>query len=742
MAAAARCRRLGPSAEADKFGQDGPDRLHPSRLTRHSGKESSDVTMAALGSTGHAPRFTVEGRIASLLAVLAPTIAVAPVCALLGSRGVAFVVGIAFAATITTAAFISLRARPELVAASLLLWLSCERLVIAGLSPFLTETSLKLALAYKELFFPILLLITAPALLRRWRESSTPLRLTDGLAIAFGVRVLVAALTSGAPVMDRIVYARRLVLLPLVYMVGRLLPWTPQAARSALKYVVIAGVGVAAFGLVERFLFGGAIWRQLIPAAYYYHMSDLAGLSASGTDFPVDGLPITFFDFTTGVAARRVVSTFLEATTLASFLALTVVVGLAAYRPRLISLAGVVLMALALVLTLGKAGIAVAVVGAVYVAGVALVPRFRDPAWLASAAVGIVGAIVVIAIALEVAGSNSGALAHFRGLQDGIASAVTTPFGLGLGVGGDFGSGSAAAESTFGVLLVQLGFPGLILWTAWILALAVQCATGGIVVARTGLAGYGVAIALVGFYATAAVTESAGGLIGNWPYAFLAAALVTAGALDARRTVRLDIPGSLGAGEEGLVSVEERGSRSVIGRRSRETLIALVLLPIASTALLSVVVFTHLGGLKSTVESPAPPAIDVPANANLLPEPRLAVLVTKAEQATGRTYDCTGPWVSSKAMNQWACRSHDDLVVFAGFNDRSIVSIAVTWFGFDPRQTTLPAWAAASQTTQAGQAAADWAREQVGGVAATTLNGTSLLVGGSRGAWSLSVESR
>lgn len=426
----------------------------------------------------------------------------------------------------------ALRNRPELLVGGLLIWLSIERFVVAAFAPTLDPDTLRLMLGYKELFFPILGLALLPNVPRAWHDAPNQVRVVDCLAVAFGLIILVAFVVSPAPMMERLVYARRLVLLPLVYGVARLLPWDLGSLRAVTRMVILAALAVALFGFMERFVAEGLIWREWIPAAYYYHLSSLAGLTAQGSDFPLLGLPVTFWDFTAGLPERRLVSTFLEATTLSSFLALGAVVAVATVRPLAwgITVGGVI--GLAGYLTLGKAGWLIMALGVGYVLVATRVQRVREPAWLGSMAVAVIISLAIISIFLEASGSTTGALAHFEGLRQGIRAVLDAPLGHGLGIGGNFGSGTVAAESTFGVIMVQIGLVGLLVWAAWILAVAFNCATIGRRVRGEPLLGLALAAATVAFFATAAYTESAGGFLGNWIYALLPAALLTVAGRD------------------------------------------------------------------------------------------------------------------------------------------------------------------------------------------------------------------
>ncbi len=469
------------------------------------------------------------GRAARIGLILAPSVAIVLVGLLAGRGGTAFTIGYGLAVAVLAVSFVLLRRAPIAITASLLVWLSVQRFAVAALSPGLGASQLRALLAYKELFFPGLAIILALGLIPLLKARGRTLVWPDVLAVAFGALIFVALILSPASLQDRVLYARRLAYLPLVYLVARMLPWRRATVNAAVVLVIVAGLGLSLFGFAERFLIAEPLWRQLVPAAYYYHLSGLAELNTPGTDFPIGGIPIVFFDFTTGHAVRRLVSTFLEATTLATFLSFASLMAFAIGRPTTRSLAVAFTIALAAYLTLSKAGIAILDVGLAYLALILVIRRFRDPAWLLSAAAWLLGALVIVAIGLAASGATTGALAHFRGLKQGIESAVGAPLGIGLGTGGGFAGSLVGSESSFGVILVQLGFPGLALWSAWLIGVAYVCAGWRGRRGASGMIGPAVGVALIAFLGTASLTESAGGLLGNWIYAFVAGALVTSG---------------------------------------------------------------------------------------------------------------------------------------------------------------------------------------------------------------------
>jgi hypothetical protein len=226
------------------------------------------------------------------------------------------------------------------------------------------------------------------------------------------------------------------------------------------------------------------------------------------------------------------VSTFLEATTVAAFLALAATLALARRPVRPSGLAVAAVIGVAAALALSKAGWAILAVGIGYTAIASLVPRLRDPVWLVSMAAALLGALLVVALTLESTGLATGPLAHFDGLKEGIESAFTAPLGIGLGYGGNFGASKLGAESTFGVTLVQLGWLGLLLWVGWLVGAAIAAARLGRTILGLEIVALATGAALSAFLGTAALTESAGGLLGNWPYALIAGAIVTVASRD------------------------------------------------------------------------------------------------------------------------------------------------------------------------------------------------------------------
>jgi hypothetical protein len=241
----------------------------------------------------------------------------------------------------------------------------------------------------------------------------------------------------------------------------------------------------------------------------------------------------------------------MEPTTLAMYLAIAGAVALSLWPRKWPTYVVTAVLAAAAVLTLGKAGLLVFGVAGGYAVLAGWRPELRRPSTVVGIAAAIGVVVAVGAVAMETFGSWSSVLAHLQGFKDGLDSVVHAPFGTGLGYGGDFGIGQAGAESSIGVMLIQIGLPGLGLWLAWLVGLAVACAYA----ARRSeleLVWLTLAVAVFAFLITAAFTESAGGLLGNWPYAFLPALAVgmdsgTAGEPSGAKVAASRIGGWLGA---------------------------------------------------------------------------------------------------------------------------------------------------------------------------------------------------
>lgn len=450
----------------------------------------------------------------------------------LGQAGDLFWLGLGGALAAMALALRALSSNAILLAASLVLLFSTERLVIAMAVQHLRPEQMTALLAYDEFVFPALVLFGLPRYLRRWRAQPRLVQTLDVIVIGFAGSLLVAFLVSDAPVIERLLYARRFLGLPMVYLAARTALTGFGDSRRVAAILFAAGVLLAGFGFVERFGPPGFVWGGLADPVAYYAEASYSGSARSGTPggMPtIDELPHAFWSFEGGVQSRRLVSTFLEAPTLSMFFALAVLLGcglaLSSRRKRtLLWILALSVVGLALVLTLGKGGWALAAAGVAYLVGVARWRSLASPRAIILLNLGLGVAVLMVAVLVETTGFESGLKMHLAGLVTGVRSAMASPFGLGLGTSGVFASQptTAASESMLGTLLAQTGWLGSLAWGSWILATGSAVVILGSRVNSTSLVPVAAGSALSLLLPVAALTESVGGLIGMWAFPFMA----------------------------------------------------------------------------------------------------------------------------------------------------------------------------------------------------------------------------
>jgi hypothetical protein len=275
---------------------------------------------------------------------------------------------------------VATHSRPALFLGVLFFWFGLQRIFIAILSPHVDADSVRLLLTYKEGFTLILPAAAAGGVYLRWKMGEaalTLLVLTDALAVAWLSLLVVHFVLAGDPSTPELTYARRFAAPVLLYLGGRMLvPLAGQLTQS-LNLLVAIAIAVAVFGLVERFALGVGFWATTIDAATFYEQQVRSGLLPENWTVIYRGVPDgIFIALPLEVPVRRLVSTFLEPTTLGTFLAFALILlllvpglgtELTANRKRL-ALAGVLILTLALVATLSRGGmLTVLAAGALFV---------------------------------------------------------------------------------------------------------------------------------------------------------------------------------------------------------------------------------------------------------------------------------------------------------------------------------------------------------------------------------------
>jgi hypothetical protein len=505
--------------------------------------------------------------------------------------------------------------RPVLFLGVLITWFALQRLVVALVAPHVDADMVRVFLAYKEGYYFILPAAAAVSMGVRWRNGEralTPLMVVDAIAVTWLGLLALHFLAAGDPSTPELTYGRRFAAPVLLFIGGRLL--IPLAGQFSAGLRLVAGVAVvvAVFGLVERFLFRVGFWADVVDARVFYQKQVESGLIPEDWTVIYRGVPDgIFIAMPLGEPVRRLVSSYMEPTTLASFLAFGVLLLLlapgmgreAGRKERLYGAAGAALLAVALLATLSRGGMVTVLVGGALFVLVKVVraggwPRMPVGAGVFVALLMSVGAIIttfssfpgdgvvrdVLAtravsglsnepapgsvappatdgtapgelevVVIHPPGSTAeGAGKHFDGLQSGLERMVDKPLGDGLGAAGNWSDApEAGGESGVGVIAAQLGVTGFLLYAAFFITTVL----GLIVVAwrRTGPMGdvaLVLAGAMLGLFLMSFVSESASGLLGNAPY-FIFAGWTFALALPAVDRFRFVVLPDAGPDESG-----------------------------------------------------------------------------------------------------------------------------------------------------------------------------------------------
>lgn len=457
--------------------------------------------------------------------------------------------------------------RPVVFIGTLVIWYSVQRFVVAVVAPEVEPDTVRLLITYKEGFYLILVAAAAvwlTAAYARGERTLTPIFACDALAVLMLAGLALAFLISDSDTSDRLTYARRLAAPLILYLGGRMLITEFGQLRDGLRVVVTVGLAVAGFGIIERFILPHTFWSDTVNALGFYGEVAESGLLPAEWIRPQNGLPEGIYSaFPLDIPVRRLVSTFMEPTTLASFLAFVLLLVL--FVPELLlgrfnrwspALASV--LALALAGTVGRGGMQTTLIaGGAFLAAAWFGLKWRPSRRiLAGAAI----TFVILAPALMVASLSfsqlpnrreqlqdvlsesyvsgfpdyepppidpnapidPGVQAHVNGLTSGLEAMLDDPLGRGLGAAGNWSvAPEVGGESAIGTIAAQLGVFGLAVWLGFHAALIVALAVGAYVLRddeqRSRLLLI-LAAALLGLQFTALFSESASGLLGNALY--------------------------------------------------------------------------------------------------------------------------------------------------------------------------------------------------------------------------------
>jgi len=495
---------------------------------------------------------------------------------------------------------------PALFIAVIIIWFALQRFVVALLASHIDADLVRLLLTYKEGFYLILLAVGAITVaVRHLRgERAIPaLFAADVVAIAFLGWLAVVFISDPHTSTPELTYLRRFAAPLLLYAGGRLLIARREQMVDSMRLFVAIAVGVAGFGLVERFILDISFWRDTVDATTFYGKQVESGLLPLNWTVIYRGVPDgIFIALPLQEPVRRLVSTYLEPTTLSSLLALALL--LLVLMPELAwnrsgpllktaVAAAIVALGIAAVATLSRGGMVTFVAATGFVLAVRWIRRSD---WRLSvplpvllvpllAIMGLGAALTsfdnvpakgtvrdVLAtravsglsdepastdtqpppagtdgplkeIGVHPPGSTADAASkHLRGLTSGLEEMLTKPLGRGLGATGNWsGTPGSTNESTLGVISAQLGIIGFVLYCAFFAAVI-----AGLVAAAWNRSGIWsdiplvLAGAMLGLFIVSCVSESASGILGNAFYLLFAGwALSITSAVSDRLSLRL-----------------------------------------------------------------------------------------------------------------------------------------------------------------------------------------------------------
>ena len=309
----------------------------------------------------------------------------------------------------------------------------------------------------------VLVLLALAVLARLGAAHAAPALASTGWALLFVAATVAMALVSRSEFWVTALNFRRLALVPLLVVAILWLPWSARQIDRAFALIVATSLLVVLSGFAER-LAPEALWTDTLKieaftAANGFDKFGRLAYHTSGRFFSWD------LAWLTGGPWRRMVSTYLEPTTLAAGLAALLCFALARHARGHPSMPLVLCAIAGGTLTLSKGFLLFLPLLLFWLAlGSGLVQYL----------VALVVLIATLATAVALGNELTGAFVHVEGLATGVSHLLSGNWlGEGLGVAGGLSNDHVEAghESGFGTLLAQVGVAGF-LHLGWVLALA------------------------------------------------------------------------------------------------------------------------------------------------------------------------------------------------------------------------------------------------------------------------------
>lgn len=412
------------------------------------------------------------------------------------------------------------------------LWFGLQRFVglaICNFSFISVDTFRNFFLIKEVLFIYAFLLLFVRFIMRKIKKIKFPLITTDKILILYCIILLLFTAFSPVNIWLKLLSLRRFIILPLIYFIGRMAMLNFDKIKCSVKYTAIFAYIICIYGLIDFFYARLYIYRHLFNVDEYFYKQVLAGFIPIQWTFGDVLQGGIFVDYTFGVLPRFI-TTFIEPTTLGSFLAFVLLFatfgkGIINIKPVWIKHLLNLMVLFCIALTFSKGAFTILLFGSAFI----LYKNKKIPKIIRKGYFYSVIGILVLGITLILA-SGSGASAHINGLKTGLISAITHPLGLGLGNAGNFANllgdndgESVGGESAIGSMLGQLGLIGFIPYLIFIISLVKTLSRNehysNLSIVMSG--------AFLGYAINSLFTDSALGVTGNFYYFLFAGLFIT-----------------------------------------------------------------------------------------------------------------------------------------------------------------------------------------------------------------------
>lgn len=313
----------------------------------------------------------------------------------------------------------------------------------------------------RDLIVAVLLLYGLHALLSSARQQRLPASVR--WALAFAIACLLLGLLAESNPLVAALNLRRLVFLPLLFVALWLIPWTAVQIRALMRLVLVTCLAVAVIGLAER-LADETLWTQGLRIEAYAASNPFDRFG--WLPYHDSGRYFTWDLERWGLAPlRRMVSTYLEPTTLAAGLAAGFTLVLAERARGRGSMLAWCLLGVCAAATFAKS----------FLLFVPLLLMWRALGWPGPAHVASLTLVAALSAAYAVAaGLRDGPFEHIEGLVTGLRFLTEGRWlGIGIGEAGNYANADTdiGAESGLGNALAQVGVVAFML-LAWVRTLA------------------------------------------------------------------------------------------------------------------------------------------------------------------------------------------------------------------------------------------------------------------------------